>query len=526
MKKFIRVTHRELGQKADGWLKRAWIMALVVVVGLASVAVAAPEIVMVGQRISGFSPLGQDCGTANTLDPTGGLIGPGSAQIDSEVEPHVAVNPTDRDNIVAAWIQDRNRSGGGGRSNLVAVTFNGGKQWETVLVPGVSECTEGRFSRATDPWVDFSSDGVAYLASLTFEETEPSAMIVSVSHDGGRTWSAEPSTVSQASDLFQDKEQLSTHPRIGGRAYMTWMQRIPPGSGDTMNATMFSTTEDHGETWTTPRRIFVSGAFIIPEASEIMVLPDDSLLYIQGLNNNGDSVFPDGFPRVPMVISARRSTDEGETWSPPVVIATRERGFPRDPENPDMGINGGVFFDVAMAPDGTAYVVWSDHDSDPRGVAISKSTDGGLTWSEPGAVATGDHTFFLASVAVGHRGTVGVSFYDLRNDQLGDAELTTDAWFAYSRDEGSSWMEQHLAGPFDLRRAPTTSGYFLGDYAGLDAASEPGAGGQETFASAISVSPPVATAGASDVWFSLIRLLPPQSRAGNPPGSTQSKGYR
>ena len=65
-------------------------------------------------------------------------------------------------------------------------------------------------------------------------------------------------------------------------------------------------------------------------------------------------------------------------------------------------------------------------------------------------------------------GVVAVSYYDFRNDESGDGELTTDHWIVHSHDGGATWTENHLAGPFDMHQAPYARGYFVGDYQGLD----------------------------------------------------------
>jgi hypothetical protein len=61
---------------------------------------------------------------------------------------------------------------------------------------------------------------------------------------------------------------------------------------------------------------------------------------------------------------------------------------------------------------------------------------------------------FEPSVAVDSHGTVGVTWYDLRNDKPGDDALTADVWFAHSDNRGASWSQTHVAGPTDLRTAP------------------------------------------------------------------------
>ena len=58
----------------------------------------------------------------------------------SEFEPYVAVNPTNRENLIAVWQQDR-WDGAGSRGNLAGVSFDGGESWTVVDVTGSSACT-------------------------------------------------------------------------------------------------------------------------------------------------------------------------------------------------------------------------------------------------------------------------------------------------------------------------------------------------------------------------------------------------
>src|SRR6266516_4751724 len=54
-----------------------------------------------------------------------------------ETEPCIAVNPTNQKNIVAAWF------GGFSHGLVAAVSLDGGKKWQQVIVPGVTLCTGG-----------------------------------------------------------------------------------------------------------------------------------------------------------------------------------------------------------------------------------------------------------------------------------------------------------------------------------------------------------------------------------------------
>jgi Neuraminidase (sialidase) len=143
--------------------------------------------------------------------------------------------------------------------------------------------------------------------------------------------------------------------------------------------------------------------------------------------------------------------------------------------DPDTGANvraGEGLPDIAVDPnDGTLYAVWDDgrfSGGAHEDIALSKSTDGGLTWSPPVKVNQTPvpvHAF-TSSVEVAADGTVGVTYYDFRSNTPAPG-LPTDYWLAHSHDGGATWTENHIAGPFDIETAPVARGYFLGDYEGL-----------------------------------------------------------
>jgi len=80
------------------------------------------------------------------------------------------------------------------------------------------------------------------------------------------------------------------------------------------------------------------------------------------------------------------------------------------------------------------------------------------------------------SIEVTEDGTVVLTYYDDRNNVLGDDIATTDVCLRHSHDGGPSWApEQHPHGPFDHYDAPMSffapgdpRGLFLGDYMGLE----------------------------------------------------------
>jgi hypothetical protein len=154
-------------------------------------------------------------------------------------------------------------------------------------------------------------------------------------------------------------------------------------------------------------------------------------------------------------------------------VSTAQPLGTRDPATGRGVRDGSIVPQMAVGADGILHVVWQDgRFSGARdGIAYARSTDGGLTWSAPVRVnGEGNVAAFTPQVHVRADGVVGVTYYDFRPDTSDPATLPTDYWLARSVD-GTSWIEQRVAGPFDLTGAPLAGdAYFLGDYMGLASA--------------------------------------------------------
>ena len=125
-------------------------------------------------------------------------------------------------------------------------------------------------------------------------------------------------------------------------------------------------------------------------------------------------------------------------------------------------------------------MVWSDGLGTPIDkVVMAKSTDGGRHWSGPTVVATGGPFVqsYNHSIEVTEDGTVVLTYWDDRNNVLGDGVATTDVWLRHSHD-GATHVGARAA-PLRVRsistprRSPTSRrviprGLFLGDYMGLE----------------------------------------------------------
>src|SRR5690349_18494834 len=84
----------------------------------------------------------------------------------AEVEPSLAVDPTDPTHLITVWQQDR-YSGGGSAGLLTGVSFDAGNTWTTTsaafsLCTGGNVSKGGNYQRASDPWITIAPDGTAH----------------------------------------------------------------------------------------------------------------------------------------------------------------------------------------------------------------------------------------------------------------------------------------------------------------------------------------------------------------------------
>jgi hypothetical protein len=249
---------------------------------------------------------------------------PGTNYVNAETEPFVAVNPTNPANVIGVSQQDR-WSNGGSRGLSTFVSFNGGGTWAEPPAPKFSKCagaTGTDYDRSSDPWVSFGPDGTAYQISLSVNAAQNvSAILTSTSTDGGLTWS-DPVTVQRDTSgfNFNDKESITADPLHAGTAYAVWDRSRFPSDSPNVNA-------GH------------SFAF------------------------RGDPMFS-------------KTTDGGATWSTPTRIT---------PLNQNMFTIGNQ---IVVEPDGTLIDVFHFGKGSGRDApnasftGVSRSTDGGATWSK------------------------------------------------------------------------------------------------------------------------------------------------
>lgn len=411
-------------------------------------------------RVSRTSPFAVGCG--------GGLAGSVLYE-NAEVEPYVAVNPTSPSNLLGIWQQDR-WSDGGAHGLLTAVSFDGGTTWSRKILK-VSVCGGGNvqnggdYARASDPWVSFSPDGIAYAISLSFtgfafQSGSSSAMLVVRSTDGGQTWSDPVTLIADGSNVLNDKESITADPNDSNYVYAVWDRLTTAETGPAY----FARTTDGGQTWEAARSIYDPGANNQTLGNEIAVLPDGTVVDLFTKIVNAFH----GTPSATLDVVV--STDRGADWSAPIKIADELAVGAFDPDTGQPIRAGAGLAHIAAGPGGELFVVWEDgRFSNGRrdGIALVHSSDDGATWSTPAQV-NGDPAVqaFTPAVTVRDDGEVAVTYYDLRDNTNDPGTLPTDYWLGQSNDL-VHWSESRVTGPFDLDVAPDAEGLFLGDYQAL-----------------------------------------------------------
>ena len=103
---------------------------------------------------------------------------------------------------------------------------------------------------------------------------------------------------------------------------------------------------------------------------------------------------------------------------------------------------------------------------------ISKSTDGGVTWSSPKKITNDPPNFdnWFPWVTVGDNEWVWAVYYDRRAS--GNNTLT-DAWVAVSKNGGRTWKEFRVSDESSNFRTAFFGGpAFIGDYNGIAVAGQ------------------------------------------------------
>jgi Secretion system C-terminal sorting domain len=280
-----------------------------------------------------------------------------------EGEPYLAVNPTNPQNMVVAWI---GYVFGAQVGIKVKATFNGGATWSSAhVLPHFASSYH-----SADPSLAFDRSGNLFACYIDYRESPDSGGVyIAKSTDGGLSWSI----VSQAINVFADagkspidRPWLSINP-LNDHFYVT---SKPPSWVPAPNRSYFVSSADEGLTWNHWKYTDTTG-FLIGNAIQapmaVTTATVDGKLHM---------MYPSYVPAqnpLPGFLHAS-STDDGVTFH-----------------------YNGAYYGTGGVPDTLAklgYRLFSDpsnanhlgfinahQESSDYDVYLIESLDGGLTWS-------------------------------------------------------------------------------------------------------------------------------------------------
>ena len=363
-------------------------------------------------------------------------------------EVSIAINPSNPSNLAA-----------GANIDYYYYSTNGGLNW-----------TQGRLTSTYGVWGDpclvFDGMGNLYFVHLS---NPPSPgywidrIVVQKSTNGGVNWNSGAGIGFRPPRAQQDKAWLAAdmaRPPHGGNLYISWTDFDLYGSSSTSDSSRIrlSRSTDGGITWTNPVRVSDRAGDCLDEDNTV-----EGAVPAIGLNGEVYLAWSG-----PLGIMFDKSTDEGLTFGSDVFVSSQPGGW--DYAIPGIYRANGLpitVCDVSESPyRGNIYVNWSDQRNglNNTDVYISKSTDGGATWSPARQVnndITATQQFFTWMTVDQMTGYVYCVFYD-RRATSGNA---TDVYLARSTDGGETFSNFKVS---QTSFTPTSS-VFFGDYTNVSA---------------------------------------------------------
>lgn len=379
----------------------------------------------------------------DTVVLAGSQTGCGSPQNETTI----AVNPNNPNNLVAGTNDYRvfnareNRNDGSG---YAYTSFDGGATWTNIQLPHLTFQTgaTGALSdmdSAGDPSVAFGPNNTVYYANLVFSRFNAgSGVVVSVSQDGGLTWS-EPHIVRvdgvdangrpTDTDVSNDKEWIGVDPNSGA-VYVSWTEFGPTGS-----PIIVSKSTDGGVTWSTPVKLnpaagFTPGGITPYSQGSIPQVDSKGNVYIAYEAAVCQSLNCDQAGDHDAIVLAT-STDGGKTFTNAELALDFDFPFNADVgretlTNENFRINSYPQFAIDQQT-GRMYITWADDRNglyDDNFNSIKTNGDvfvitsaNGKVWQGIGPIGTGADEVYPAIAA--YNGRVVVSFYTRAYDPNG-----------------------------------------------------------------------------------------------------------
>lgn len=379
-----------------------------------------------------------------------------------QTENVIAVNPLDPLNLVAGANDKRTGTIKCGHYS----SADGGHTW----TDGVLSQNLSLYPLQGDPALAFCADGSVVYACLGYTSDAPQGRTGAfsyVSNDGGVSWDGPHTVIAREQGLpdypFVDKQWVAcdrtADSPYNNRMYVSWTEVLR----DDWSGVITVRSSDDGVSWSDSTRVS-SGS--LNQGTVVAVGPD-------GVVNVAwhDNIWAENSR-----IGFDRSTDGGETFGedrfPAAVVWIKPPHWGGTGPELRWDVFPTLDVDRSDGPDrGNLYIAWSDDRHGDPDILLTRSTDGGTSWSSPIRVnddpmGSGADQFY-PWIAVDPEGRVIVAFFDRRRFP---GQRPYEIWGAVSRDGGRSFDTNFLIS--DTPGRPDEEIGFIGDFFGLTATSD------------------------------------------------------
>lgn len=342
--------------------------------------------------------------------------------------------------------------------NNVYRSADGGFTWSELVV-GSSYGVFGDPCIVSDTAGNFYYLHLAQNPSIVVWPAWADRIVCQKSQNNGNSWSNGTFT-GLNQPRMQDKEWAYVDPRTNYMS-VTWTEfdRYASTTAGDSTRIFFSISKDGAQTWQTPVQVSAMQGDCLDEDNTVegamSVINDRGEAFVVWAYN--DSLY------------LNKSEDTGRTWLPrEIAIAAQPGGWDYNIEG-ILRCNGLPVTCIDRSNSthsGNIYVNWTDkrNGSNDADVFIIRSTDNGLTWSDPLRVnddAPGKENFMSWMDVDPITGRIHIVFYDRRNY----SDTKTDVYWAYSDDGGVTFTNQRISSSPFIPSPPV----FFGDYIGISA---------------------------------------------------------
>lgn len=237
----------------------------------------------------------------------------------------------------------------------------------------------------------------------------------------------------------------------GGVVHLTWLRVAdvaPYAIVGYPSPVVTSRSSDGGATWSAPVEVSDPDRMRVGAASPVIDSAGNLVILYQDFKDD----------------SRDYQNLEGPPWSEPFALVVTKSTDGGVTFSKGVEVDSDVlplkrflvflpeFPSIAAGDDESLYVAWADGRNDDLDVFLRRSTDGGRTWTGP--VRVNDNRVrdgtdqYMPKVDVAPNGRVDVLFYDRRRDP---SNILNDAFLAYS-DDAEDWTNHRVSSaPFDSR---------------------------------------------------------------------------